>query len=53
MDELGMKEGFDVGLELSGHGPAFRQMLEVMNHGGPPRRVGCHAGVDGERARAR
>jgi len=34
MEELGMKEGFDVGLEMSGHGPAFRQMLEVMNHGG-------------------
>src|SRR5512141_2948451 len=33
MEELGMKEGFDVGLEMSGHGPAFRQMLEVMNHG--------------------
>ncbi len=34
MEELGMKEGFDVGLEMSGNGPAFRQMLEVMNHGG-------------------
>ncbi len=34
MGELGMKEGFDVGLEMSGHGGAFRQMLDVMNHGG-------------------
>jgi threonine 3-dehydrogenase len=34
MEEIGMKEGFDVGLEMSGNGPAFRQMLEVMNHGG-------------------
>ena len=34
MGELGMKEGFDVGLEMSGNGRAFRQMLEVMNHGG-------------------
>ncbi len=34
MDGLGMKEGFDVGLEMSGNGGAFRQMLEVMNHGG-------------------
>ncbi len=34
MKELGMKEGFDVGLEMSGNGPAFRQLLEVMNHGG-------------------
>jgi len=33
MRELGMKEGFDVGLEMSGNGKAFRQMLDVMNHG--------------------
>ncbi len=33
MEEIGMKEGFDVGLEMSGNGPAFRQMLDVMNHG--------------------
>ncbi len=34
MAELGMKEGFDVGLEMSGSGPALRQLLDVMNHGG-------------------
>ncbi len=34
MDELGMTEGFDVGLEMSGSEEAFNQMLEVMNHGG-------------------
>ncbi len=34
MEEIGMTEGFDVGLEMSGNGPAFRQMLDVMNHGG-------------------
>ncbi|NIF24111.1 L-threonine 3-dehydrogenase [Candidatus Pantoea multigeneris] len=34
MAELGMTEGFDVGLEMSGAPPAFRQMLDVMNHGG-------------------
>lgn len=34
MDELGMKEGFDVGLEMSGVPSAFAQMLETMNHGG-------------------
>jgi threonine 3-dehydrogenase len=34
MKELGMVEGFDVGLEMSGVPAAFRQMLEVMNHGG-------------------
>ncbi|MDN7125555.1 L-threonine 3-dehydrogenase [Pseudidiomarina terrestris] len=34
MSELGMKEGFDVGLEMSGVPSAFSQMLETMNHGG-------------------
>jgi threonine 3-dehydrogenase len=32
--ELGMKEGFDVGLEMSGNPSAFRQMIESMCHGG-------------------
>ena len=31
---LGMKEGFDVGLEMSGSGEAFRGMLDLMVHGG-------------------
>ncbi|WP_411359977.1 L-threonine 3-dehydrogenase [Pseudidiomarina salilacus] len=34
MAELGMKEGFDVGLEMSGVPSAFSQMLSTMNHGG-------------------
>lgn len=34
MTELGMIEGFDVGMEMSGASSAFRQMLETMNHGG-------------------
>lgn len=34
MKELGMTEGFDVGLEMSGNGAAFSSMLECMNHGG-------------------
>ena len=34
MREIGMVEGFDVGLEMSGVPSAFRQMLESMNHGG-------------------
>ncbi len=29
-----MTEGFDVGLEMSGAAPAFRDMIEVMNNGG-------------------
>jgi threonine 3-dehydrogenase len=32
--ELGMKEGFDVGLEMSGNAGAFRDMLANMSHGG-------------------
>jgi len=34
MKELGMKEGFDVGFEMSGNSHAFRSMLNVMNNGG-------------------
>ena len=44
MQELGMKEGFDVGLEMSGNGPAFRQMLETMNHGGKVAMLGIMPG---------
>ncbi|WP_299461287.1 L-threonine 3-dehydrogenase [uncultured Gimesia sp.] len=32
--ELGMTEGFDVGLEMSGNPQAFRDMLDNMCHGG-------------------
>ena len=31
--QLGMTEGFDVGLEMSGHPAAFRNMLDNMCHG--------------------
>jgi len=34
MQELGMTEGFDVGMEMSGVPSAFTSMLENMNHGG-------------------
>ena len=34
MQQLGMQEGFDVGLEMSGNANAFRDMLKVMNYGG-------------------
>ncbi len=34
MKDLGMVEGFDVGLEMSGNKNAFSDLLEVMNHGG-------------------
>jgi len=32
--QLGMTEGFDVGLEMSGNAAAFRDMLANMSHGG-------------------
>jgi threonine 3-dehydrogenase len=32
--ELGMREGFDVGLEMSGNPDAFHSMLDNMAHGG-------------------
>lgn len=34
MTELGMTEGFDVGMEMSGNPQAFRDMLRTMHHGG-------------------
>ena len=34
MQELGMTEGFDIGLEMSGVPSAFSAMLDSMNHGG-------------------
>ncbi|MGH9565786.1 MAG: L-threonine 3-dehydrogenase [Candidatus Angelobacter sp.] len=32
--KLGMQEGFDVGLEMSGNAAAFRDMIANMSHGG-------------------
>jgi threonine 3-dehydrogenase len=34
MKQLGMQEGFDVGLEMSGNPSAFRDLLRTMHHGG-------------------
>ena len=34
MGDLGMREGYDVGLEMSGSPEALRSMLEVMSNGG-------------------
>ncbi len=34
MGHLGMSEGFDVGLEMSGSADGFRDLLDVMNYGG-------------------
>ncbi|NIA27807.1 MAG: L-threonine 3-dehydrogenase [Desulfobulbaceae bacterium] len=34
MQELGMEEGFDVGMEMSGNPTAFQDMIRTMHHGG-------------------
>ena len=34
MKDLGMEEGFDVGMEMSGVPSAFRELLRTMHHGG-------------------
>ena len=41
--ELGMREGFDVGLEMSGNASAFRDMLVNMSHGGKIAMLGIPA----------
>jgi threonine 3-dehydrogenase len=42
--ELGMLEGFDVGLEMSGNASAFREMLANMSHGGKIAMLGIPPG---------
>jgi threonine 3-dehydrogenase len=42
-EELGMKEGFDVGLEMSGNPSAFRDMLTNICHGGKIAMLGIPA----------
>ena len=43
-DELDMHEGFDVGLEMSGSGQAYSQMLHLMNNGGKVALLGIPSG---------
>jgi len=42
--QLGMHEGFDVGLEMSGNASAFREMLANMSHGAKIAMLGIPAG---------
>ena len=42
--QLGMQEGFDVGLEMSGSPAAFRQMIANMSHGAKIAMLGIPAG---------
>lgn len=43
MQRLGMREGFDVGLEMSGSGAALASMVECMNHGGKIALLGLYS----------
>jgi threonine 3-dehydrogenase len=44
MKQLEMKEGFDVGLEMSGNIQAFRDLLQAMNYGGRVALLGIPVG---------
>jgi threonine 3-dehydrogenase len=44
MKDLGMAEGFDVGMEMSGNPQAFRDMLRTMHHGGKIAMLGIPPG---------
>ena len=44
MAELGMTEGFDVGLEMSGHPAALVEMLDALHHGGKLAMLGIPPG---------
>ena len=43
MKDLGMKEGFDVGLEMSGNSSAFSMMVDTMKNGGKIALLGIHS----------
>ena len=43
MERLGMTEGFDVGMEMSGNTQALRDLLSVMNYGGKVAALGIPA----------
>lgn len=52
MDRLAIREGFGVGLEMSGDPEAFRQMIEVLYHGAPAALLGFlppHTHIDWDR----
>jgi threonine 3-dehydrogenase len=44
MKDLGMTEGFDVGMEMSGNSSAFNEMLDVINNGGKIALLGIFPG---------
>jgi len=44
MQDLGMTEGFDIGMEMSGNPLAFRDLLRTMHHGGKVALLGIPPG---------
>jgi threonine 3-dehydrogenase len=44
MRDLGMEEGFDVGMEMSGNPDAFKDMVRTMHHGGKIAMLGIPPG---------
>jgi len=44
MSDLGMTEGFDVGMEMSGNPSAFRDLIRTMHHGGKVALLGIPPG---------
>jgi threonine 3-dehydrogenase len=44
MSDLGMTEGFDVGMEMSGNPSAFRDLIRAMHHGGKVALLGIPPG---------
>jgi len=45
MDELGMIEGFDVGLEMSGNETALADLIDIINHGGKIALLGIYPDI--------
>jgi len=45
MDELGMLEGFDVGLEMSGNETALADLIDIINHGGKIALLGIYPNI--------
>mgnify|MGYP003657822358 CR=1 FL=1 len=45
MDELGMLEGFDVGLEMSGNANALADLIGILNHGGKIALLGIYPNI--------
>jgi len=45
MDELGMSEGFDVGLEMSGNENALHDLIDIINHGGKIALLGIYPNI--------